>query len=142
MLAQKRTRKLINKSMKVFVAMSYQHKNDFEQEILSIRKACKEQGLDVVVFVQDFTFGVGEEKEMQKATLQTLDNCDILIAEVTHKAIGVGIEIGYAKAQKKRIIYIHRTQSEYSTTVGGVADYYLTYKNAHDLYTQLKPRLI
>lgn len=128
--------------MKVFVAMSYQHKNDFEQEVHSIRSACEEQGLAIVVFVQDFTFGTGQEKEMQKATLQTLDNCDIVIAEVTHKAIGVGIEIGYAKAQKKRIIYIHRAGSEYSTTVGGIADYHLTYKNAHDLYTQIKPLLI
>ena len=35
-----------------------------------------------------------------------IDNSDILIAEVSEKAIGVGIEVGYAKAKGKPIIYI------------------------------------
>ena len=41
---------------------------------------------------------------MKQATAD-IDKCDILIAETSDRGIGIGIEVGYAKAKKKPIFY-------------------------------------
>ena len=67
-----------------------------------------------------------------------IDESDLLLAELTYKSIGIGIEVGYAKAKGKRIIYMHRIGTELSTTTSGVCDIRIEYKDISDLLVQLK----
>jgi len=66
-----------------------------------------------------------------------IDNSDILIAETSNKGIGIGIEVGYAKAKGKPLIYLRNQNAEHSTTVSGICDFQIIYKNIHDLKNQL-----
>ena len=63
---------------------------------------------------------------------------DFLIAELTTKSIGVGIEIGYARAKGKPIIYLRKKNSEYSTTASGSSTYSIEYENENDLIELMK----
>ena len=73
---------------------------------------------------------------MQQA-LADIDVCDLLIAEVSDKAIGIGVEAGYAKGKGKPVIYIRQKDSEHSTTLSGISDYRIIYDNINDLELQL-----
>ena len=68
-----------------------------------------------------------------KTAFQEIDNSDFLIAELTTKSIGVGIEIGYACAKNKPVIYLLKKGSEYSTTASGCSNSIIEYRNEHDL---------
>ncbi len=46
--------------------------------------------------------------------------------------------VDYAKAKGERIIYIHKAGTELSTTVEGICDIRIEYKDISDLLTQLK----
>ena len=74
---------------------------------------------------------------MQQA-FADIDSSDFLIAEVSEKAIGVGIEIGYAVAAKKPVIYLRNELTEHSTTAAGAANKVIIYQNTSDLEQKLK----
>jgi len=70
---------------------------------------------------------------MMETAFLEIDKSDFLIAELTTKSIGVGIEIGYAFATGKPIVYLRRKDSEYSTTASGSSTYNIEYENENDL---------
>jgi nucleoside 2-deoxyribosyltransferase len=70
--------------------------------------------------------------------MSEIDRCDLFIAEVSEKGIGVGVETGYAKAHNKPILYLRHAGAEHSTTVSGVSDYHVFYRDAGDLKLKLE----
>ena len=74
---------------------------------------------------------------MQKA-MEDVEKSAILIAEVSEKGIGIGIEVGYAKAKNIPVIYVRNSSSEHSTTVSGIADFKIIYENVIDLEEKLE----
>lgn len=78
---------------------------------------------------------------MMTLACSLIRSADVLIAEVSQKAIGVGIEVGYAAAVGLPIIYLRQTNAEPSTTVGGIATYSVVYQTTEDLADQLRSAL-
>jgi nucleoside 2-deoxyribosyltransferase len=87
--------------------------------------------------VDTYKFSDGQEKDMMEQAFEDISQCDLLIAETSEKAIGIGVEVGYAKAKEKLIIYLRQTDAEHSTTVSGTSDFQVVYKNVVDLEEQL-----
>ena len=100
-------------------------------------RALNESAISPFVFVDEYNFDPSQEREMMQQAITDIDNCDLLIAETSHKAIGVGIEVGYAKAKKKPIIYLRNNNAEHSTTVSGISDFQIVYADADDLASKL-----
>ena len=69
--------------------------------------------------------------------MDDIEACDFLIAEVTHKAIGIGVEVGYGKAKNKPIVYLRKKEAEHSTTVAGVSDFQVIYQDIFELQSRL-----
>ena len=90
-----------------------------------------------LVFVDQYRFNAANEKQMMQQALLDIDHCDFLIAEASYKAIGIGVEAGYAKAKGKPVIYLRQQQAPHSTTVSGISDYTIIYDNTTDLKHQL-----
>jgi nucleoside 2-deoxyribosyltransferase len=119
-----------------FVSASFSNKKNFIAELDTIKKACEENSIQSFIFINEYACFANHKLMMEQA-MKDIDSSDILIAELSDKAIGVGIEIGYAKARQKTIIYLKKEKSEYSTTAAGLADYSISYKSSQDLKDQL-----
>ncbi len=119
--------------MKAYISISYSKRKIFEDEVCSIIETFKELSIEPFVFVDQYKFDVTEEKQMMRQALADIDNCDVLVAEVSDKAIGIGIEAGYAKAKGKPIIYMRKNSSEHSTTLSGISDFQIIYRNVEEL---------
>ncbi len=74
---------------------------------------------------------------MMTQAFKEIDQSDLLIAETSEKGMGVGIEIGYAKALGKVVIYIRNKSAEHSTTASGASDFRIIYEEPKSLATQL-----
>jgi nucleoside 2-deoxyribosyltransferase len=122
---------------RAFISLSYSHRHDLASEIQAVLDGLSAYHIAPTVFVNEFTFDETQSREMMQTALQLIRECDVLIAEVTYKAIGVGVEIGYAVAHHKPVIYLRISSVEYSTTVGGVADIDIVYTTPDDLRRQL-----
>jgi 2'-deoxynucleoside 5'-phosphate N-hydrolase len=123
--------------MKAYIAISYSKKDSSADIINAVKEVLANHSVIPFLFVEAFTFTANEEKKMMQQAMKEIDNCDLLIAETTHKAIGIGVEAGYAKAKGKPVIYLRNKDAAHSTTVSGISDYQIVYSDTADLQKQL-----
>ncbi|WP_044210056.1 nucleoside 2-deoxyribosyltransferase [Flammeovirga sp. OC4] len=122
---------------KAYLGISFSNRKKFDKEIETLRSILQKEHCELFVFVDHYHFQPHEEKEMMATAFQEIDSSDVFIAELTTKAIGVGIEVGYAFAKGIPVIYIRKKGSDYSTTVSGCADQVLVYEDVTDLKDKL-----
>lgn len=125
-------------SKKVFVSIAYKSRETFASELQAIVELLDSLGMAPTVFVCEY-------QEMMQTALRHIRESALLIAEVSHKVIRVGIEIGYAVALNIPIVYLRKSTAPHSSTVEGVAGCAITYENLADLKNQLRhqiPRLL
>ena len=124
-----------------FVSASFAHKDALAPSLDAIRQALESADVHAHIFVEAYTFAPDDQRAMMAATQADLRAADLLVAEITHKAIGVGIEIGFAAALGLPIIYARHADAEPSTTVGGLATHTIVYHSPADLRDQLAAAL-
>jgi nucleoside 2-deoxyribosyltransferase len=122
---------------KAYLSISFQNRKNLESELVAIQQALSAFNIHLFVFVDQYLFTKDQEKQMMQQAFADIDSSDLLIAEVSEKAIGVGIEIGYAIAAKKPVIYLRNELAEHSTTAAGSADHIIIYNNPENLSKKL-----
>ncbi|HML22236.1 MAG TPA: nucleoside 2-deoxyribosyltransferase [Aggregatilinea sp.] len=123
--------------MIAFVSASYAHRSRLAPALAAIRSALSAAGWTPRIFIEDYQFAPDDQRAMMAATQAELRACRLLVAEVTHKAIGVGIEVGYAAALGVPIVAVRHADAEPSTTVGGLAARTVVYRTPGDLERDL-----
>lgn len=123
--------------MRAYIAVSYSKRKLVDKEITSIIETLNTFEISSFVFVDNYKFNASQEKEMMLQAMEDIENCDILIAETSEKGIGIGIEVGFAKARGKIVIYLRQQNAEHSTTVSGISDFQIVYSNSEDLKIKL-----
>lgn len=125
-----------------YIAISYSKRNELAEEIAAIKEVLLASGINPFVFAEQFQFDPAQEKEMMQEAMRQMDAADLLIAETSDKAIGIGIEAGYAKAKGKPVIYVRNKKADHSTTLSGISDQQVIYTDSTDLKQQLAAILI
>lgn len=121
-----------------FVAISYKQHKTLHHVLDTIREQLLTHGYNPFVFVEHYNFQSDQTKLMMETSTRHIRECDLFIAELTHKAVGVGIEAGYAHACGKPIIYAHHIDADISTTLAGITDYHLAYADNQSLQAKLQ----
>lgn len=124
-------------STMAFVSVSFRHRDRLSNALDTIEQVLQQRDVRPHIFVRAYTFTAAEAQAMMQTTLRDITRSDLLIAEVTYKAVGIGIEVGYAYALHKPIFYVRRADAEHSTTVGGLADAIIIYTDTDDLRRKL-----
>lgn len=124
--------------MKAYIALSYSHRLDMNDVVKAMKHTLQRAGITAHVFVDIYVFDAAAEKEMMEQAMADIATSDILLAETTHKAIGVGVEAGFARALGKPVVYLRKINAEHSTTLSGISQYQIIYQDITDLQTQLK----
>lgn len=128
--------------MKAYIATSFSNRQIDSAIINYIVSVLDNFKIEPLIFVDAYSFSAEQEKEMMQAAMNAIDDCEILIANGSHKAVGVGIEAGYAKAKGKFVIYIRSKQAEHSTTLSGISDHQIMYENFDELKLKLHHALL
>ena len=123
--------------MKAYISIGFKNRILIDHIVLVIKDVLKECKIDYLIFVDRYQFSPDDEKQMMDQAFKEIDSSEIIIVEGSEKAIGVGIETGYARARNKTILYLRNKNSEHSTTLAGTADYHLYYDNENDLKEKL-----
>lgn len=77
-------------------------------------------------------------RELMERGLSLLTGCEICVAECTEKAVGVGLEAGYAHAKGIPVILLARRGTKLSTTLLGIARQVIFYDSVEELPDKLK----
>lgn len=124
-------------SWRVYISISYSKRSTLDTSVQAIVSAVNSCDMVPFVFVDQYRFDPSEEQAMMKQAMDDIVRCDLLIAETSEKAIGIGAEAGYAKGKGKPVIYLRHVSAEHSTTVSGMSDYQVIYADAEDLREKL-----
>lgn len=123
---------------KAYLAVSLSHRPQLENIIQIIHQSLSEAAIDLFVFVDHYHFNSEQETEMMQTAFREIEESDILIAEVSAKAIGVGVEVGYAVAKNIPVWYLRNRTAPHSSTLSGAAHEHILYKDEQDLAAQLR----
>ncbi len=118
---------------KAYIAVSNTKRQSLSNVLKCITTTLKECSIESFIFVDQYQFTATAEKQMMKQAMAAIDDCDILIAETSDKAIGIGAEVGYAKAKGKPVIYMRHADAAHSTTISGISDFQIVYYSNDDL---------
>jgi len=124
--------------MQAYISISFKQRLFLNEAVTAIKTALLHHNIDAFVFVDRYHFKKDEAHAMMQQAFADIDGADLLIAETSDKAIGIGIEAGYAKAKGKPVIYLRHATADHSTTLAGTSDQQVVYENAQDLEAQLK----
>ncbi|OGK17756.1 hypothetical protein A3F32_01245 [Candidatus Roizmanbacteria bacterium RIFCSPHIGHO2_12_FULL_42_10] len=72
---------------------------------------------------------------------EVIPTCDLVIAEISYPSTGLGIELGWANKDKKRIVLIYRKGSKVSRSLRIVSNDFTEYSNEKDLIKKLESAL-
>jgi 2'-deoxynucleoside 5'-phosphate N-hydrolase len=120
-----------------YISISRSQRKMLEEALHAIVTTLARSGIVSFVFVDSHSFEDSQSAEMMDQAMKDIDQCDLLVAETSHKAIGIGVEAGYARAKGKPVIYLRQQDAEHSTTVAGISDFQVIYTNPADLKAQL-----
>jgi len=123
--------------MTAYIAISFSRRKWMDKEIAAMMDTLNEFKIASFVFVDTYKFDLTQEHQMMQQAMAHLDQCDILLAETSEKGIGIGIEVGYAKAKGKPVIYLRQKDAEHSSTVSGISDFQVIYLDTNDLKKKL-----
>ncbi|MGE5108787.1 MAG: nucleoside 2-deoxyribosyltransferase [Sphingobacteriales bacterium] len=123
--------------MTAYISVSYSKRKLIDKELNAITDTLNKFKIVPFIFVDNYKFDLTQERQMMQQAMKDIDNCSILIAETTDKGIGIGIEVGYAKAKNKPVIYVRQKNAEHSTTVSGISDFQIIYEDNNDLQKKL-----
>jgi nucleoside 2-deoxyribosyltransferase len=122
---------------KAYLSISYANRKNLQAEIDTVRQVFAQYEIELFVFVDTWKFNANESRKMMQQAFADIDACELLVAEVSEKAIGVGIEIGYAVARVKPVMYLRNSSAEHSTTAAGSTDSIIIYDDVPDLSAKL-----
>jgi hypothetical protein len=123
--------------MTAYISVSFNKRKLLDKELNAIIDTLNEFKIMPFIFVDHYKFDSSQEQEMMQQVMIDIDNCELVIAETSEKGIGIGIEVGYAKAKNKPVIYVRQKDAEHSTTVSGISDFQILYSDTNDLQKQL-----
>ena len=113
--------------MKIYIGHS---KNfDFKKELYQPLKQSGLASKHELVFPHE-TDQVINSKDIIK-------NCDLMIAEVSFPATGLGIELGWANCFERQIICIYKTGSKISSSLKVVTNTFIEYSDNEELVNKL-----
>ena len=88
-----------------YLAISFSNRPNLESEVAAMKTALAQYDYTLEVFVDTYTFVPGQEARMMQQGCDDIQAANLVLAEVSDKAIGVGIEIGYGVAVSKPLVY-------------------------------------
>lgn len=121
--------------MKIFISIK-SYKNGSNTNIINlIKDAVKKSGNVSYSFIDEGY--ISDKKEMMKLAFKKMDECDMIICEISKCAFGVGVEAGYFYANKKKIVVCQDSKSEKSSAMQGLTDHFFRYNDSNDLKNKL-----
>ena len=127
--------------MKAFLAVKYHEDMSNRAHIEALEAAIEQAGFDCMCIVRDVErWGQVEldPRELMGRTFEELGECQLLVADLAEKAVGLGIEAGYAYARGMPILTVAPQSADVSTTLEGISLRVYRYAEPAELVTPLR----
>lgn len=123
--------------MKAYISLDAAARKLLGKEIIALGMALNSANVEQFIFADKYSWEVGEESEMLENAMKHIDSCNFIIAETSHLNVTTCVELGYAKAKRKPIVYLQKEGIEVNEIIYALSNFHIIYSNPKDLYDQL-----
>ena len=121
---------------RIYLAIKYHADQSNRSQIETISSIFEAQGFSTLSVVRDLEHWGDirlEPDDLMRQSFEFIRMSEFLLLEFSEKAVGLGIEAGFAHAIGKRIVVIAKTGSEISNTLAGISSEIHFYDSKTDL---------
>lgn len=115
--------------MKIYVTHS--NKWEYISKLYQPLKQSKLQNEHKIYYPHD-------EEHKNEHSKETISNSDLVIAEVSLPATGMGVELGWAEDRKVPILCISQEGYHVSNALKHITEYFIVYKNEQDMVEKIE----
>jgi len=114
------------------IYFGHSSKSNYEEELYDPIRESRIYSLHTIIFPHNTE---------RKNTKDTLQNCDLFIAEVSSPSTGLGIELGWANIFEKKIICVYKQGTIISQSLKEISNTFIEYTNAQDLIHKIEKHI-
>src|SRR5690606_40450366 len=96
--------------MKAYISVDADARKSLGKEIIALGMAMSTANVEQFIFVDKYNFEAGEEAEMMQNAMKEIDSSNFVMIEATTVNVTSCIELGYAKAKRKPIVYMQKAE--------------------------------
>lgn len=120
--------------MKIYIGHSTDY--DFKNELYKPLIKSKLNKKHTLVLPHEKSSKLFNSKDFLK------NKAELMIAEVSNKSLGVGIELGWANLNNVKIICIYKKDTQLSSSLKAISNNFIEYSNSIDLIEKLEKILL
>lgn len=122
--------------MKAYIGIKFHQDYRNKDLVDSISLALENQEYQTICVVRDNEKGGQVQlsaEELMRVTFEKIDECSLMVIDITEKGVGLGIEAGYAYSKNIPIITIAKRGSDIPKTLSGISKSVLFYDNEDEI---------
>lgn len=123
--------------MKAYISVDTITRKSLGKEIIALGMAMSTANVEQFIFVDKYPFEAGQEAEMMQQAMKEIDSSNFLIIEATSVNVTSCIELGYAKAKRKPIVYLQKAEADTNDLLFALSNFHILYSSPKDLFDQL-----
>ncbi|NLY46073.1 MAG: nucleoside 2-deoxyribosyltransferase [Tissierella sp.] len=122
--------------MKAYIGIKYYQ--DYRNKLIieEISSVLESKGFETICLARDIDTKdliISSSQMLMKLTFEKIEDCDLVVIDLSEKGVGLGIEAGYAFAKGIPILTIAKRGSEISETLEGISKEIIFYESIGDL---------
>ena len=123
--------------MKAYISVDTETRKSLGKEIIALGMAMSSANVEQFIFVDKYPFEPGNEADHMNKAMKEIDSSNFMIIEATNINITSCIEVGYAKAKKKPIVYLQKAEADTNELLFALSNFHILYSSPKDLFDQL-----
>ncbi|HLW42542.1 MAG TPA: hypothetical protein VKY82_09275 [Flavobacterium sp.] len=123
--------------MKAYISVDTDTRKLLGKEIIALGMALSTANVEQFIFVDKHPREAGQEVEMLQKAMKEIDTCNFIIVEATNINVTSCVELGYAKAKRKPIVYLQKAEATSDEIIFALSNFHILYSSPKDLFDQL-----
>ncbi|HLW61786.1 MAG TPA: hypothetical protein VKY33_00165 [Flavobacterium sp.] len=123
--------------MKAYISVDTDTRKLLGKEIIALGMALNAANVEQFIFVDKYPREAGQETEMLQKAMKEIDGCNFIIVEASNINVTSCVELGYAKAKRKPIVYLQKAEATSDEIIFALSNFHILYTSPKDLFDQL-----
>lgn len=123
--------------MKAYISVDTDTRKLLGKEIIALGMALNAANVEQFIFVDKYPREAGQETEMLQKAMKEIDGCNFIIVEASNINVTSCVELGYAKAKRKPIVYLQKDEATSDEIIFALSNFHILYTSPKDLFDQL-----
>lgn len=122
--------------MRAYISVDHSSRKKLSKEFIALGMALGGANVEQFIYVDKNQPEEGQEQDWIQNALAEIDQSNFVIAETTYLNVNTCVEIGYARAKKKPVVYLQKENEKVHPMLSGLCNFHIFYNSPKDLFDQ------